>query len=460
MLKIYFTVFGEVYAGWEVYEPDWNDYKVIIIGTKRHEYNELKPSEKTKEKLKEYGWVIRKDLIVQEFYDKEILEPPPRNNHQTWYGDTNRKIMFIIGAGASANCVFSKDKKKFYADNLRPPLGNQLFEDRFEEFYKNYPGVGDSLYYLQRANTDVEKMLEEDWIDIYESGNLSVMKRHINIQYYLRQIFSKISKNIEINYSSFNLFAQLADKLKRIHARNIGRESPCFAFVSFNQDTILDFFLSKYLLLKLNSFNDYVGINDNPFCLFKPHGSWNWGWRFPREISESINGDKAKWLYENDTNFHHLYYALLGSYAEMVDWRGWGTAMQTHKHNLGRYGPDKNKLLIHDVNSFNAHFPAILLPYRDKDEFIMPPSHYYTLKTYFNYVETLIVIGWKGNEAAFNRLLALHYNIKKIVIVDPNPKQVEENLKDVLSKPNVEKVLYSDFEDFVMTGLEKEMSLI
>jgi hypothetical protein len=65
-----------------------------------------------------------------------------------------------------------------------------------------------------------------------------------------------------------------------------------------------------------------------------------------------------------------------------------------------------------------------------------------------------VVIGWKGNEKLFNQLLKEQANrISKVVIVDPAPEVIEQNLEFLLSRPGVEKKNYNDFEDFVLHGV-------
>jgi len=81
------------------------------------------------------------------------------------------------------------------------------------------------------------------------------------------------------------------------------------------------------------------------------------------------------------------------------------------------------------------------------------------MQNYFSHVETLVLIGWKGNEDAFNRQLLQHASrIKKVVIADPQHKVVEENLKEILARPNIETIIYKHFEDFVINGVDKELA--
>ncbi len=143
----------------------------------------------------------------------------------------------------------------------------------------------------------------------------------------------------------------------------------------------------------------------------------------------------------------------------MVDWLSYGLEMTHHEHGIGKYTIDKSKIQIQTNKHDTDYYPAILLPYKDKDEFTMPPRHYHSLKSCFGYVETLIVIGWKGNEALFNKLLVADANrIKKVVIVDPQPEAVEAQLNTLLSRPGVIKKNYATFEEFVLSGLENELS--
>jgi len=227
-----------------------------------------------------------------------------------------------------------------------------------------------------------------------------------------------------------------------------------FAFVSFNQDTILENFLSKYFKRPLNFIDDFVEVNDSPFCIFKPHGSWNWGWRFPNKVD-----NRQKNIFDSGASFFKLYYELLGDHVEMVDWNSWGLESTLSDHRNGKLTIDKSKLSICNSNKLGDFYPAILLPYRDKDEFTMPPTHYYQLKRYLSCIENLFVIGWKGNEVLFNKVLNRSAGrIKKVIIVDPNPKTVETNLQSILDKSGVEKVIYNNFEDFIRNGLDKEIN--
>jgi hypothetical protein len=450
-IKYYYTTFGDVYAGIDANELDFRDLAIIVQADKLRDYRELSHKDKTLDKIKEYANVIPLSAIAGVIDAEKIPEQQRPNTDNWWKGEYDRKNMFVFGAGASAYCVTGSRKVEFENDDLRPPLGNGLFASKFRRFYDNYDGVKLSLFDLQYDKANVEEYLEEEWKEVQENGNQAVMSRHINIQFYLQELLMEISKRITAEYYNFNLYAKLADKLQKINARDKKKH---FAFVSFNQDTILENFLSKYFKRPLSNLDDYVDANDSPFCIFKPHGSWNWGWKFSDKVT-----NRQKVLFDSDVNFFKLYYEILGNHINMVDWNSWGLELMFNKHRNGKFTIDKSRLSHFDHTNIGNFYPAILLPYRDKDEFTMPPNHYHQLDHFFTYVENLFIIGWKGNEALFNKVLIRRANkINHVIIVDPNPKVVEENLKDLLAKPNVKKVIYNDFDAFVRNGLDKEIS--
>ncbi len=131
-----------------------------------------------------------------------------------------------------------------------------------------------------------------------------------------------------------------------------------------------------------------------------------------------------------------------------------------NEDSVSKFNVNKSNLSVIYPDNQNMYFPALLLPYRDKDEFTMPSSHYWNLHQYLSYVETLIVIGWKGNEKLFNELLEERgYKIKKIIIADPNPDVVEGKLHFLKDK-GAEIIIYKGgFEDFILNGLDIEFSL-
>lgn len=452
MISYYVTSFGVVFPGFEFTEIGFEQYKIIVPADKLAGYGQLQTTEKTLEKIKTLAWVFPSSCLVKVLSHNQVVSTKKQHVEFRWEGGLDRSTMFIIGAGASANCVAGLEKIAFERDHLRPPLGNGLFKNSFKPFYQKYEGVKLSLFDLQKENVNVEEFLENEWQEVERFGNDLVMNRHINIQFYIQEVLSAVSKRITTEYFEGNLFAKLADHLQKIHARDKSRR---FGFVSFNQDTILEDFLSRYFHRPIMAMDDYVDVNQSPFCIFKPHGSWNWGWSFRDRIS-----NRQQQVYATAPTLYKLYFETLGDLHSMVDWTGWGRESSLDTHRKGRLTVNKNGISSFSHQEIGQFYPAILLPYRDKDEFTMPSEHFERLETYLNNVETLIIIGWKGNENMFNRIIhAQAHRIKKIVVVDPNPSAIETNLKDILSKQGVVTAYYNGFDDFISRGLEQELML-
>lgn len=461
MIQYFYTRFGEIYPGYEYPEPTLPGYKVIIQANKSNAYQLLTSADKTIEKIEEYGWVLSNDVITRIVNHNQLPAVKPPTQSQSFYGEFDKKNLFIFGAGASANCVYGEAKAGYLADPLRPPLGNGLFDKCFKDHYASYKGVKESLVILQGQGVDVEVLFEEEWTEIHRHNNQEILSRHINIQYYLQRLLGFLSNHIIENYSSKNLYALLSYKLQKIHAASrkneYGRTSfKKFAFVSFNQDNLLEHYITQYFKRPISKMDDYIEVNNSPYCIFKPHGSFNWGWKFPAIVGTGNN--TQEWLYENNIDFDTLYFEMLGDPIGIVDWSRFGYESAINQHSLGKLTVDKSKIQLITENNSDQFFPALLLPYRDKDEFTMPASHHDNMIGYLFHIETIFIIGWKGNEAAFNLVLIKYgTNIKKIVIADLNPGAIKKNLQPLLLKNNIEVKVYNDFEDFVLNGLEEEI---
>jgi hypothetical protein len=162
--------------------------------------------------------------------------------------------------------------------------------------------------------------------------------------------------------------------------------------------------------------------------LFKPHGSSNWGWPFIAGTFTNTGGKSIpKYIYDMQFTPNQIYYDMMGGYNKMLLISSWGIEQEMNPNHVGRYTINKNRIEI--INGTQPYLPALQLPYRDKDEFVMPFDHYHYLKDAMHEVEVLFLIGWKGNEFAFNRLLKMHAgSLKKIVIVNPDADNVIQNL--------------------------------
>ncbi len=454
-IKLYFTTFGDVYPGMDYPNERFPNKRIIVPPNKITEYRKLNHQDITLDEIKKYAKVFPSSAYVREVWQEEIPDNNALIEREDWGNEYNRKDMFIIGAGASAKCVDKSRKKEFGNDNLSPPLGNGLFKSKLQYIYDKYQGITDVIHDLQDENINVEEYLEKEWEKVVENGSQTVMSRHINIQFYLQELLMKISDRVSTEYYNVNLYAELAKKLKEINDKDSKRH---FAFVSFNQDTILEDCLSKsFGLPPLTDMDSYLETDKKPFCVYKPHGSCNWGWKFPNKVA-----NPQKELFDNRTNFYKLYFEILGNRTEMVDKSSYGDEVVRDKHGVGKVTVNKSKIVCFEQESALDYYPAILLPYRDKDEFTLPPDHYEDLTFYISGVENLYIIGWKGNEALFNKVFKEckaegkeAVKLKRVIIVDPEAKMVKENIKELLDDGVCVTPYDGGFQDFINRGLKE-----
>ena len=114
----------------------------------------------------------------------------------------------------------------------------------------------------------------------------------------------------------------------------------------------------------------------------------------------------------------------------------------------------QNKIKV--IEKTGQYFPSLLLPYRDKDEFVMPCQHQVRLELVLPHIEELVLIGWKGNENLFNtKLRDKADSLKRIVIANPDAESVKAELNNYLKLEKCEVIMAKDFEDYVLLQMNK-----
>jgi len=391
------------------------------------------------------------DKVLDQFLGSQDIGNRDPNPDMTRYGQHEWNKMFVFGAGASANSVFDSDSAAFRESTFCPPIGNQLFGKKFQSYIKKFPGVERSLASLKRYGNQVEAFFEGEWDGIVKRYSPEIISRHISIAFYLKELFNKISEETIENYFDCSIYAAFCDHIQK-SLKN--RPNEKVAFVSFNYDTLLDHSVSQFFDQSFNEMEDYVRFNEKPFMLFKPHGSCNWGWKFKEEFLNENIADIPKYLFENNVSFAQVYFNLLGNIDHTVWHNSWGYIKSTSQRRS--YSINKNiiKVIHSDPEDY---FPALLIPYQNKDEFVMPYYHRDTMKEFIRRMEDLYLIGWKGNEAAFNDLLKRADHLKRIVIVNPYPEEVKKNLLEHELDLTKYDVIHDDrtvdFETFLKSDL-------
>jgi len=438
----YITYLGEVYYGIAI-KRDFTKGDFYIIGKNKWvEYYKEQDGLIPQEDLEKFGIYISTKEII-EHWRKEI--PALRDDYSVnWNGlASDYKKMYVFGAGASANCLFGEGKVKLKNSDFRPPLGNEMFAERFDSIIHKYPGLRQVLPKFESKGNNIESILEDDWLELMASRNIDLSSKHIHLQFYTMEIFELISKRISKEFFRYNLYSLFIQKLfSNLH------NSVNPVIVSFNYDTILDSALEENLNITFSDMNKYMNPKANsPFLFFKPHGSWNWGWGFDRAKIMEFEPDIVNLLYQKRVTPATIYYNLLGPKMLVSD--GWGLEAKNHPHSIGRITLNKNRIKIKERGG--KYFPALLLPYRDKDEFVMPHAHQLQMEFVIPYIEELVLIGWKGNEKLFNTKLKEGIrSLKKIIIVNPDSDSVKEELSKYLELESLEIICVNSFEEYVL----------
>jgi len=446
------TYFGEVYFGtiWQL--ADYPDRFFIVQNDKLNTIRGLKSEDKTLENYRQLGREIT-DVRVIAMKPFTSLTGQRVDFGGVRYGDGQQfKRLFVFGAAASSFCVYGKDSRSFRRLPLNPPCGYEVFDEKYDEIAKKYPGVQSSLPLFQAKNKSIEECLKEEWQVFSSSYNPEVACNHINIQFYLQELFQAVSKEVVQNHARYNLYSVFLGKIRK-HVSAYPHEK--VSMVSFNYDVILDGFIREVFGYHYLKMQDYINWNNKSVLLFKPHGSCNWGWRFDKNKIKLKDKKITEALYDEKTEPWKIYFDLLGNMNQMISLNTWGHESGFDKYGRGRFTMNKNLLEIIPSISGEYYFPSLLLPYRDKDDVAMPYDHYYALNNgVLPNIQELYLIGWKGNEDVFNRQLKAAVNLKKIFIVNPKAYEVQHNLSKHLDLKKYEVVVVKDFEDFVLNRVD------
>jgi len=275
-------------------------------------------------------------------------------------------LMVIFGAGASYDSFAGALPPAYPL--VRPPLANQLFDQRFGDDYSGFPQCHPVIPFLQQPGANVESVLEglQQEAQQYSPG----LTQLAAIRYYLQRMLwrcqtdwtQQVTKGVT-NYKT------LLDQIAR---RPIGKGKVCL--VTFNYDTLLDEALTSRGI-QLQSIPDYVR---SDFNLIKLHGSINWAhevrnfeasdWNQMNMIPEIIN--KTPTLDINGNTFEIVH-------------------------------PDPFSRPFH-----KPLFPALSIPVEIKSGYECPQEHQKALKDCLPQVTRVLIIGWRASENQFLKTLA------------------------------------------------------
>lgn len=316
--------------------------------------------------------------------------------------------LVILGAGASFDSIYEHFDD---ADEnpWRPPLANELLSSRksFREIIDAYPG---GRYFMSQLNgiSDVEDFFEKQW-DIIENNRADdLMAAFVNLNYCISDLMFAIS--LYHNKTGLNNYDVLLQKAYEYSVQN----NEDVLFVTFNYDLLIELAYSKIFYGKDRQLDISEYINKN-IKIIKPHGSCNWFKKFNYKFTLNPKESIHQYIYRTKTSIKKINEDLLPDY-RIIE------APRSFEMQNG-IGSQKDYF-----------FPQLLIPLKEKDEFILPEAHENYLINNIQKVKEILIIGWKGTERNFLELLKNNLSSKKINITSVNlgDKSIENVLKAYL----------------------------
>jgi hypothetical protein len=292
-------------------------------------------------------------------------------------------LLVIFGAGASYDSVLHLPPPSFHTggqsnfgvsilqerqphEDSRPPLANQLFDDRalFVQVMNDY-GACKPLVNLLRGNVHVERQLAK-----FEEEAKTFPPRYSQlaaIRYYLHHMLWNCQNNWFNFHQGITNYITLLDVIDRWRYEHV--EQVCY--VTFNYDTMVERSMTDLWGCTFDKFDKYT--SNSRFKLIKLHGSIDWGLQlknFPPSTKP----------------------------ADIIT-------------DVGMLGIDvsQNYRKVHrppvafDDGTFG--FPALAIPVEKKNEFLCPPEHLRVLAEVIPKVTRIITIGWRATEQDFLTML-------------------------------------------------------
>ncbi|MBI4507627.1 MAG: SIR2 family protein [Chloroflexi bacterium] len=286
-------------------------------------------------------------------------------------------LLIIFGAGASYDS--SEGHLDFRpvddANRHRPPLANQLFDDRFFEQMGQHAECAPLFARLRRLNTESGPSIEQELENIRDEGERyrHVARQMIELRSYLKDVI-RVCVNVWAQHTAhIDNYATLLDRVAKWRSDN----DESVAFVTFNYDTLLDQALSRGLYIELNNSVDAY-IASPRYKLFKLHGSVDW-------------------------------------VRKVVGYVSWRTEQSSVLQWIDEFRKDASS----GGSDAAYYLPAIAVPVVNKSDFECPTAHIEQLKTILPDVDRVLVVGWRAMETHFLELWSSVSNItpKRIHVV-------------------------------------------
>ena len=320
-------------------------------------------------------------------------------------------LLVIIGAGASYDSAISRPILPNVHGDLpmssRPPLANGLFQERnvFFTAAHNHPHFQPLVHRLRPSEKrSIEAVLEEiaNEADTYSKRKAQLL----SIRYYIKHaIGSCVGKWLEEVDGSTN-YRVLLDLIQQFT-----NDNDRILLATFNYDNLVEKALQHELGYGFDRIDDYAA-SSRRFPLFKLHGSTDW----------------ARYVQHNRV-----------PYPEMIK-------------NAERLVPTdiilKEDEAIEDTVHGWGFIPAIAIPMQTKQDFECPPQHLQQFAAYLPKVKKILMIGWRGLEDHFIKILNHHLiRVQSMLVVSKDDtNEIAERFPHRLANRAVEIMKVETFD--------------
>lgn len=296
------------------------------------------------------------------------------------------------GASAQNNWTPTVQRTPSAYEQFRPPLANQLFEDRslFVDAMQAFPECM-PIIPLLRGVLPVEQQLAA--LELQEKTYPARRSQLLAIRFYLHTVLWQCQMQWQTHHKGINNYATFLDAIERWRHEN--GETVCC--VTFNYDTMLEAAMTQVLGLSFDHFGRYI--TDPRYQLVKLHGSIDWG----LEVEIPSAPTSARQLLEQAESLR--------------------VSARFRKADLNVTFDDRT-----------AGFPALAIPVEKKSEFMCPPDHIQVLGNSLSRVTKIVTIGWRATEQHFLKML--HERLTgvsddvDVMIISGNSAGANETLKN------------------------------
>lgn len=303
-------------------------------------------------------------------------------------------IMVVFGAGASYDSVPSRTPSNFPRDGntglfwqqnveSRPPLAKELFltVDPFADSLSRFPQCHPIVPYLQQDGVTIEHVLED--LQSEAESDPVRMRQLAAVRFYLQDVIWNCEDRWSVVHSGVTNYATLLDQLRRSRRPE---ESVCL--VTFNYDSMIESAL-RPAGVPIDTIPQYIA--DDAFKLFKLHGSVNWA----REVDTPVDNvsGRADWDISRE----------LMEKADTLKVSARFRMVRLVRRTTSTIRPDQ---IIAKSEDGVPLFPAIAIPVETKRGYECPDDHLSCLQGYLPKIKKILLIGWRGMEQHFLRLLA------------------------------------------------------